>query len=35
MPKIIFIGADGATREVTAHADQSVMEVAVCTENLI
>jgi 2Fe-2S ferredoxin len=28
MPKIIFIGADGATREVTASADQSVMEVA-------
>ena len=28
MPKIIFIGADGATHEVTASADQSVMEVA-------
>ena len=28
MPKIIFVGADGATREISASADQSVMEVA-------
>jgi 2Fe-2S ferredoxin len=28
MPTIIFVGADGATREVTAATDQSVMEVA-------
>jgi 2Fe-2S ferredoxin len=28
MPKIIFVGADGATREVAARADQSVMEAA-------
>ena len=29
MPRIIFVNADGATREVTAGADQSVMEVAI------
>jgi len=28
MPKIMFIAADGTTREVTASADQSLMEVA-------
>lgn len=28
MPKIIFVGADGVTREVTASADQSIMEAA-------
>jgi ferredoxin, 2Fe-2S len=28
MPKIIFIGADGATREVAAPTGQSVMEAA-------
>ncbi|UPK38547.1 2Fe-2S iron-sulfur cluster binding domain-containing protein [Bradyrhizobium sp. 186] len=28
MPKILFVGADGATHEVAASADQSVMEAA-------
>lgn len=28
MPKIIFVGADGATREVIANAEQSIMEAA-------
>lgn len=28
MPKIIFVGADGVSREVAARADQSIMEVA-------
>ena len=28
MPKIIFVGADGAAREITASADQSIMEAA-------